>query len=199
MDRTACLWSYWHFRRQQLVYEAELVVEKNKLTSSDLMGGIKDKEKLVGYKDIIRVADSSNPLLLADWAKDFGLAWNYPKKMTDHGPSARAQVAQFREWLNNGRILISSDCRQLIACLRAQRWAKDLKGNPKDELARTEAFGHGDILMSAVYTLKFVNVNRNPIPEAHGRFGHEHIVLPQTKREDVVMQQVEDQLEGDSL
>ena len=172
MDKTSALFSYYNFPLDKLVIIDELLLDKDALTSEDLINLLKDREKINGFlpPDSVRLpiqwADSGNPILLSDWASKYGMAFSYPKKS-----SVRAMVNEARVWLKNKRVLIDPKCVMLIRTLKHQLWQTDSKGTRLDEFARTEELGHGDLAAAFVYTITLASAYRsvNPIPETFGR------------------------------
>jgi hypothetical protein len=64
------------------------------------------------------------------------------------------QVVRLREWIDQGRILISKDCPQLDAQLASAVY----KNSTRKDLARSADKGHFDLVMALVYLVRNVDV-----------------------------------------
>lgn len=161
---TVVLWMYWDFKNAVLVFEDELAIRGSALTTDLLASEIKSKEIDLGCdkgdnwtRNLTRVADVNNPLILADISKMHNLHFYYPSK-----DRIEVMVNQFRMLTKKGGIAVNPRCKLLLATLKSAMWDEKHEG-----FAESETLGHADALAAAIYGMRAINSQRNPIPPNH--------------------------------
>ena len=185
-DKTASIHGYYDFKRAKLIIQGEFAVSGSEVRTDRIAEKIKDIEVALGYQLIHdrkdphykalavnekvyrRVADNNNPLLVNDLNSLYGLDFFGTRK--DELP---AMINICREWVKDGRILISPECKELIGCLRNAVWDKNRK-----ELSRSKIYGHFDALMALVYLVRNVDTQTNPVPKFFGKSFATHAGVP---------------------
>jgi hypothetical protein len=177
IDLTVDELATYDFKRGILYFEDEVVMHGPQMTTDKLAAAITAKEAetftfMVGTDKRVkvprmRVADNNNLLLLNDLAAARegkpGIQFQAVTK-----DDLVAMVNEFRMWMSSGRVRVSKKCRQLLGCLRAGVWDdKQYRRN----FARSRDFGHFDALAAAIYLVRYVDRNTNPIPADFGLDG----------------------------
>lgn len=176
-DKTAGLSGYYDFQRAVLIIEREFVLQGEQVISRVIAQNVKTNEHDLGYQTthdrksneykrlaphervFRRIADNNNLILINDLNTDYDLDFIPTSK--DELP---AMINLVREWSRNGRILVASECRELLGCLSNAVWDKK-----REKLAKSKVFGHFDALMALVYLVRNVDTQTNPIPKYYGK------------------------------
>lgn len=159
LDFTSIIWAHYNFDEARLYVEAEYTNKGVATITSKLQQVIKDEEKsrwgdLQPYK---RIADSNEPRMLADMGNDYNLWF-----IATHKESLQAMVNKVQVWVENGRIAVAPECKQVLGCLEFGIWDSRFKG-----FDRTEAYGHFDALASLIYLVRNIDENTNPVPSLY--------------------------------
>lgn len=159
-DKTAVLWAYYDFRRAKLVVEAEFTCSGTDSTTRNIADKIKATEKTLGYTKIHRrPADNNELILLQDLATEFNLHFFPTTKDT-----LSAMVNEARLWVSSGRVEVSKNCPELIACLQYGVYQDE----KRDKFGRSKALGHYDALAAFIYLVRNIDQHTNPIPHNYG-------------------------------
>lgn len=176
-DKTAAIFGYYDFRQAKLIVEAEFAIKDSDVRTDKIAELIKSAEVRLAYQTLHdkksdvykqmqpsekvyrRVADNNNPLLVNDLNSLYELDFFGTRK--DELP---AMINLTREWVKDGRILVSYHCKELVGCLNNAIWDKN-----KKELARSKVYGHFDALMALVYLVRNIDTTTNPIPKFYGK------------------------------
>lgn len=170
-DFTALLFGYYDFNKATLVIEDEAILNGPTLNTEILKSMVEDKEKAwLPHKVHKRISDNNNLHLLQDLGSLHRQYWIPTNK-----ESLEAMINQVRLWVNEGRIIVSPKCEQLIGCLKYGVW--DTKGK---SFARSKTYGHFDALAALVYLVRNVDTVTNPIPKTYKLSIHTHY-LPDTE------------------
>lgn len=185
-DKTAGIFGYYDFRKAKLVIEAEFALKDAEVLTEKIADRVKSTERLLEYqvhhnrkdeafkilghneKVYRRIADNNNLILINDLNSLYGLDFFPTRK--DELP---AMINLCREWVKDGRILVSPNCKEVIGCLANAIWDKN-----KKELARSKVYGHFDALMALVYLVRNVDTTTNPIPKFFGKDFTTHAIPP---------------------
>jgi phage terminase large subunit len=152
-DNAGLLLGYWDFSKQTLIITKEkLLKRKNTDETAEEM-----KQMLAGFPTPYLMVGDAPPQLLADYSTRHKLHFFFPKKA-----KLTEQIATLRAWLHSDQILISPECTKLIQQLEEAVWSS----KDREEIERSEALGHADLLMALCYMVRSVVVNRNPNPKA---------------------------------
>jgi hypothetical protein len=159
-DKNAVLFGYYDFTAAKLILEGEYVLEGPSMTTETIAYEVKKREKsLWGERSVhCRVADNNNVILLNDLQSFHKLPF-YPTTKDD----LEAMVNQLRLWVNQGRVIISPECKETINCLRYGIW-----NDRRSEFARSRALGHYDALAALIYMVRNIDQHTNPIPPEYG-------------------------------
>lgn len=175
-DASGVLFARIDFSEQKLCIEDELCATQ--LTSADLAELIRDKERRL-WPDATRWTRGKdepqrNPhrrwtdvdnRLIADLAQDHGISF---------APTAKdnkdQQVVRVRNWIAEGRVLISDRCEHLDRQLRTGVYKNQLRR----DFARSDGQGHFDLIDALIYLCRNVETHfrANPGPPKH--FGINH-------------------------
>lgn len=172
-DKTACLFSYYDFRRAKLFVMDEFTVSGPEMTTEVVAKGIRAKEKEnYGNLPIYRRVSDVDLLLI----QDLTLLHNLPFTQTDKG-TIQEMVNLVRIWVSHGRVVVDPKCVQLTGCLRYGIW-----NDKKTEFERSKAYGHFDALAALVYLIRNLDHTTNPVPIHYGK-NPEDVILrtPETK------------------
>lgn len=172
VDMTVDLFATYEFPKATIFFEDEVWMRGPQMTTDKLSSAIKEKEReLWGtIAPRLRVADNNNPLLLNDLDAMHRLPFIPVTK-----DELVAMVNEFRLWVKQGRVRVSPKCKQLLGCLRAGVW-DDKK--LRRQFARSRDFGHFDALAAAIYLVRYVDQQRNPIPPLLGVSEATHFIPP---------------------
>ncbi len=157
VDKTICLFGFYHFAEQCLYLEDEVDVSAAKTTTDLIEKTIVDKQKEIGYDfPYRRIADNSHPLLINDLAiRSEGLVF----MQTDKG-KLHEMVGEVRVWVRLGRIKVHRRCKQLLGCLSSGIW-----NAKRTEFERSKVYGHYDALAALIYGVRNTDQWTNPIPD----------------------------------
>jgi hypothetical protein len=169
-DLTVALLAYYDFKRAQLIFLDEIVMNGPQMTTDRLAERIKIKEgeHFKGYPVSKRIGDNNNLLLLNDLTQLHNLPFTATNK-----DSLEAMVNELRMWVKQGRIIVSPNCKQLIGCFKFGVWNTD-----KKQFDRSKSFGHFDALAAAIYGVRNIDPNFNPIPQNFGVNPSEFFIKP---------------------
>jgi hypothetical protein len=192
-DKTAAIFGYYDFLQAKIIIESEFVLKDAEVRTDKIAELVKMNEHTLGYQlyhdkklpqyegqqfhELVfrRIADNNNPLLLTDLNAMYHLDFFGTGKgaLNSHG-EVPGMINLLREWVNDGRVLVSPKCPELLGCLRNAIWDKN-----KKQLARSVAYGHFDALMALVYLVRNVDISSNPIPKFFEKsfFTHGNIPL----------------------
>jgi hypothetical protein len=107
-----------------------------------------------GYHDRLSIFADAPPQMLLDWLNQFGYLAQLPLK-----DDLQAALNALRLGFQQCKVLIHPRCKALIGCLKSARW-----NTQRTDFVRSEAFGHADPLMAAVYLYRSINRTANPYP-----------------------------------
>lgn len=176
-DKTAAIFGYYDFRKARLFIEAEFTLKDAEVRTDKISAAVKERETGLDYQlthdkasDVYknmavnekvyrRIADNNNLILVNDLDSLYGLDFFPTRK--DELP---AMINIVREWVKDGRIVVSPECPELRGCLANGIWDKN-----KKELARSKTYGHFDALMALVYLVRNIDTSTNPIPRHYGK------------------------------
>lgn len=183
-DKTAGLLGYYDFKRAKLVIEAEFTLHEAEVRTDAIAQKFKTGEVSLGYQVLHnrkddayrrlqphermyrRVADNNNLILVNDLNSLYDLDF-FPTKKDE----LAAMINYVREWVKDGRIIVSPNCLELIGCLRNAVWDKK-----REKLAKSKIYGHFDALMALVYLVRNIDVQTNPVPKFFGKSWETHAV-----------------------
>lgn len=164
-DKTAVLWAYYDFTKQQLVIEDEFTISGGETTTRNISNAVKSKEQALGYNDVYRrIADNNNLLFIQDIGSEFNLHFQPTTK-----ESLAAMISAVRLMVQDGRVLVNPRCNELIGCLQYGVFSD----SSRREFGRSKTYGHFDLLASLIYMVRNLDLHTNPIPATYG-------VSPQT-------------------
>lgn len=159
-DKTAVLWAYYDFKRAKIVVEHEYLCSGADSTTRNIASNIKAIESKLGYTKIHRrPADNNELILLQDLATEFNLHFFPTTKDT-----LSAMVNEARLWVSSGRVEVSKNCPELIACLQYGVYQDE----KRDKFGRSIALGHYDALAAFIYLVRNIDQHTNPIPHNYG-------------------------------
>lgn len=180
-DNTAILYAYYDFRKGEIVFEDELIL--NNQTTKKIVDESKAKElenwgtkdchcllapNPVGPKVCLehgiqpsrRVYDANKQLLI-----DIGIEHKYNMELPEKDEKMAA-IRSFRLDVQQGKIKIKKKCRVLRRQLQVGQWKdeKHLDFSRSDD----EELKHLDALAAAIYLVRSVNRSHNPYPPYGG-------------------------------
>lgn len=160
-DKTGILYAYVDFQKHQLVIEDESLLSR--AATPDIATEIKKKEEALWglQKPVMRVCDIDLRLIADLWSLH-GLNFQKAEKV-----DSDAGINLMRTMVKARQIIINERCQRLITQLENAVW--DSKGN---DLDRTEADGHFDLVAALKYLCRAINWQRNPFPDWYSRPGH---------------------------
>jgi len=163
-DQTALIFGYYDFRKATLVLTGEFVMNGPSMNTIKLVEAIKAKEKEQwGELPVFRrISDNNNLHLLQDLGSLHNIHFHATNKDT-----LEAMINEVRVLVQNGRIVVHPSCVQMVGCLKYGVW-----NTKKSEFARSQVYGHFDMLASLIYLVRNLSVNSNPIPLDHGFENH---------------------------
>ena len=183
-DKTAGISGYYDFKRASLIIEREFVLQGEQVRTDRIAGLFKAQEQALGYQETHdrksdtykrlaphervyrRIADNNNLILVNDLNSMHDLDFIATSK-----DELAAMINLVREWSKNGRILVASECPELLGCLSNAVWDKK-----REKLANSKVFGHFDALMALVYLVRNVDTHTNPIPKFYGKSYATHAI-----------------------
>lgn len=171
-DFTAAIFGYYDFKRAAVIIEDEFMMNGPKMNTAILVNTIKTAEKALWGegpeqelpKDVPfrRISDNNNPLLVQDLSYLHSLPFIATSK-----DNLDAMVNELRIMVQNGQVIVSPRCKQLIGCLKFGVW-----NEKKDKFARSSTYGHFDHLAALIYLVRNLAKTTNPIPASHGHENH---------------------------
>jgi hypothetical protein len=185
-DKTAGLLAYYDFKKAKLVVEDEFALQDAEVRTDRIAGLFKTKEAELDYqathdrgsdeyrklqsheRTFRRVADNNNLILINDLNSLHHLDF-FPTRKDD----LAAMVNLVREWVKDGRIVVSPKCKELLGCLNNAVWDKN-----RAKLAKSKIYGHFDALMALVYLVRNIDTQTNPIPKFYGKSWATHPGVP---------------------
>lgn len=159
-DLTVILFMFYDFRKAQAYVEDEIVIRGPVVTTKKIAEAIIQKtEERPEYKKAYRkIADSSHPLLLNDLASDYQIHFTATNKGKLH-----EMVNELRVFVGANRLVAHPRCTHFIGSMLSGIWDKARK-----EFARSPVHGHADAIAAAVYGVRNLDLNTNPIPATYG-------------------------------
>lgn len=156
VDYTGAVFGYYHFTKNLIVIEDELLL--NKSNSSVIVDAILRKEKAIwgDKKPQGRVVDGP-ALVIADLNETHKLNCRYPDKS-----DLVANVNRVRIDIAGLTFAINPRCKNLIAQLKFAVW-----DSSRTKFARSSA-GHYDLAAALLYFCKHLDRKSNPIPAGYG-------------------------------
>lgn len=172
-DKTALLLGYYDFKQAKFYLENEMTIKGPALTTELLKQMLLDKEKQTfgDIKPYRRIADNNNPMLIQDLGLIHGIYFNPTNK-----DELNAMVNEFRMFVAAGRFIIHPRCKETIGCLSTGIWDNQRRG-----FDRSKAYGHYDCLAAAIYLIRNLDQNSNPIPADYGLGENTYISADLTK------------------
>ena len=159
-DLTVILFALYDFRNAYAYVEDEIVIRGPKVTTNLIAAAITDKfkERPEYKKSYRRVADNSHPLLLNDLASDHEIFFT----ATDKG-RLHEMVNDLRVFVGARRLRFHPRCTHTIGSFKSGIW-----NVARDKFAHSEIYGHFDAVAAAVYGVRNLDQNTNPIPRNYG-------------------------------
>ena len=181
-DKTAAIFGYYDFLKAKIIIESEFVLQDSEVRTDTISKRVKETEVRLCYqqtherdkrkslfpheKVFKRISDNNNPMMINDLDSIYDLDFFPTRK--DELP---AMINFVREWVKDGKILISPVCKELIGCLKNAIWDKN-----KKDLDRSKIYGHFDALMALVYLVRNIDTHTNPIPKHFGKTWATHAI-----------------------
>lgn len=164
-DHTALIFGYYDFKRAALIVEDELTMEGPLWTTITLKDMVLKTEKALWGEapPFRRISDNNNPHLLTDLSSIHNIHFIAVKKES----SLEQMVNRVREWVKDGRIIVSPKCKMLHGCLKYGIWDEKRR-----EFSRSKIYGHFDHFAALMYLLLHIPASTNPIPKDHGFLPH---------------------------
>jgi hypothetical protein len=164
-DLTGILFAYYDFLQNKVIIEDEGVIDKKENRTDVISALITDKEAELWFdkkyqlhqEPFKRISDTNNVILLNDLNHLHGVKFAATRK--DNSDAARNEV---RIKVRNEEILINPRCVNLIAHLKYGKWNR-----ARTSYARSEKYGHYDLIDALVYLIRNINYNRNPYPQGY--------------------------------
>ncbi len=163
-DNTAVLFGYYHFERNSIVIEDELVI--NGKTTKEIVELSKAKEANLWseVKPKRRVYDAPKQLIY-----DIFIDHKWPVQMPQKDDKLAA-IHELRSEVGAGRFLVKEKCKHLIRQLKVGMW----KDERHSDFERTEGLGHLDAVAAAIYFNRTVDRKLNPAPIHYGQSKFTH-------------------------
>lgn len=163
-DPTGFVFGYYNFIESTIYITDEWISEGagKELSTSMIAEGIRLKEE-TNFKrpPTKRVIDNNNQILVTDLKKDYNLPFSLTKK-----DNKMAQVNKVRDLIGEGRIKISTNCKNLIYQLTSGQWKKSSNKSEFEHLEESIdgelVASHLDLLDSLIYMVRNINLNKNP-------------------------------------
>ena len=159
-DLTVILMVLYDFRRAYAFVEDEIVIRGPKVTTKLIAEAIAAKTaEHPAYKESYRrIADNSHPLLLNDLASDHAVYFTATDKEKLH-----EMVNELRIFVGAQRLKVHPRCVHFIGSMLSGIWDKARK-----EFARSPTHGHADAIAAAVYGVRNLDTQTNPVPQNYG-------------------------------
>lgn len=181
-DQTVILFAYYDFKNARLIVEDEFTISGPDTTTKAISEGIDAKEKQLGWSKVYRrPADNNNLILIQDLNSQYNKAF-YPTNKD----SLSAMVNEVRLWVQQGRVVVSPKCQQLIGCLEFGVY----QDNKRKEFGRSKVYGHFDALASLIYLIRNIDQHTNPIPITHNISSHDFYVPHQESESSIALKKI---------
>ncbi len=162
VDGTGILFAYLDFNTAKLIVEDEFLGNGNEITTEHIAVTIRTKEAYLWadnrskeFKDPVYLRISDNePILLNDLRQFHNLSFIPTRK--DNKESA---INELRIKLQQGKIQINPQCKNLIFQLKTAIWNKN-----RTAFDRTKDGGHFDLVDCLIYLVRMAQWNKNPYP-----------------------------------
>lgn len=181
-DLTHILFGYYDYLGAKLVIADEVTLggPGEIITTQDIADGIRRKEKLnftnpitgEQFNPYMRIMDYNNKILMFDLEKEHGLRFIPATKDNKDGA-----VNKLRMMIRQGKIEISSNCKNLIYQLQAGRWRKTKDGKSTGTFSRLKGLkdqqlkpNHCDGIDALLYMVRNIDYNKNPYPAGYLEF-----------------------------
>jgi hypothetical protein len=154
--KTAVLYGYYDFRKSALQIVDESVFTGQDTTTDLIAKTIQYKESVL-FESMVepkRIADNNNVILLQDMSLMHGVHFAPTNKDT-----LMAMVNEVRVFISQGRLRVSSICRELIGCLTSAIWNKQ-----RTQFDISDLYGHFDALAALIYMVRNLDQYSNPVP-----------------------------------
>lgn len=162
-DPTSFIYGYFDYKQQKLIIEFESQLQNNEVLTSNINSEL---ERYPDYKTPYKtISDNNNLILIQDLNSDHNKIVVPVKKDELH-----AMVSELRWQFKSNKILISSECKNLINQLRTGIWNKH-----KTEFTRQSGH-HNDFIAAIVYLSRSLAEFTNPIPVTHGTNSSTHYI-----------------------
>lgn len=159
-DNTVLLLAHYDFKTAILYFHDEFWVNGPRMTTKVVADGIREIEARVWKEHQVTKRVSDQDLLLI---QDLAILHKISFIPTDKG-KLEEMVNEFRIWVRDGRVRVSPKCKQLLGCLNYGVWNEH-----RTEWERVDVYGHFDAMASAMYLIRNVNTQHNPIPRNYGK------------------------------
>lgn len=159
-DLTVALFAHYDFQKSILYVHDEIAMNGPQMTTERLAEAIKQKELSIFRSHTVHKRVSDIDLLLLNDMRALHSLYFIP---TDKG-KLEEMVNEVRIWVNQGKVIVSPNCKQLIGCLAYGVWNEN-----RTDFDRVPAYGHFDALASFMYMVRNVDRNINPIPANYGK------------------------------
>jgi hypothetical protein len=156
-DYTAVGFGSYLYREAVLQVESELMFSGTDVRADRIAEAI-DRQAVKLWGDgwkATMVSDSADPILINEINVHPRMSFVPVHK----AETLDAMLNQFRQLVNQGKILVSPECAMTIHCLANAVWDEKRDKLDQDVFAR-----HFDHLMQLVYLTRNVDFNHNPIP-----------------------------------
>ena len=171
MDKTVALAVTYDFKNNKMLVVDECVFPINTSTK-DIVEDVRQMEANLDYIPEMRYVDGPGQIHV-DLINDFNFTCSKPAKY-----DWLASVNSLRVAIANNNILISHNCKLLIATCKAGRFNKTRK-----DFARTESLGHMDAIACLMYANRMLDRSTNPYPaDTYDR--DNQVVLRSTNEQD---------------
>ena len=165
-DLTVALFAHYDFLKATLYIHEEVVLSGPQMTTERLAQEIRATEAKTFGLD-----KNGNPMRVHKRVSDIDLLLLNDLRAlhklyfapTDKG-KLEEMVNEVRIWVNQGKVVVSPNCKQTIGCLAYGVWNEH-----RTDFERIPEYGHFDALAALMYMIRNVDQNVNPIPVTHGR------------------------------
>ena len=173
-DNTVLELAHYDFKKGILYFHDEFWISGPKMTTKIVADGTKEIEARVwGTHKVTKRISDIELLLINDLSILHGLSF-IP---TDKG-YLEEMVNEVRIWVRDGRIRVSPKCKQLLGCLRYGVW-----NERRTDWERVDVYGHFDALASAMYLIRNVDSQFNPIPRNYGKREEDSWLAPEENQD----------------
>lgn len=157
IDYTCILFFTYLFESDIFLFEGEIVLKNEEVTTSNIALKIKEKIKSLwkGKPPLNCIADNNNPILLRDLANTEHLYFNPVRK-----DSLVAMINCARLKFTNKSIKVfTKGSTYLKDCLLFGLW-----NEKRTDFVRTDTLGHCDGIAALMYGIRSIDTTINPIP-----------------------------------